>query len=231
MKNLARKLSFALFIWCSFSLAADISNSGTIMDVGTFHRGEIADKPGRGWLALISNSESAELRPVKPRIKTVFDPVGDNEDDKASYTGKEVILKGIKPVLLIQVNGLVAGKIDQAQISSQEHGQNLHFNGASYQITHRCKPKDPATGFSACKVYFTGSGSSQWLGDTSENDDSDFAHTLTVKWAGEIDRDGKLDLIVEKDSYNNGDTVLMLSRAAKKGQLVGEVASLSRQGC
>lgn len=231
MKYFAHKLFFALITWCSYAMAGEISNQGAIMTVGTFHGGEVPDIPGHGWLALISNDQTAELRSVKPRIRTVFDPVGDDPNDKAHFSGKEVVVKGLRPLLLIQVDGLVAGKISQGQITDETHGQAIDLKGTIYHVVHRCKPRDPKSGFAACKVYLTGNGNSQWLDDTSENEDSDFTLTLRVLWAGDIDRDGKIDLILEKSSYNNNETILMLSSAAAKKQMLAPVASLAQQGC
>jgi hypothetical protein len=51
-------------------------------------------------------------------------------------------------------------------------------------------------------------------------------------WAGDLDRDGKLDLLVTvSDHYNVAEQVLFLSSAAGAGGLVGEVARLRTTGC
>ena len=53
-----------------------------------------------------------------------------------------------------------------------------------------------------------------------------------LRWAGDLDGDGKLDLILAADHhYNLTTTRLFLSTQAKKGELVHEVAKFSTSGC
>jgi len=53
-----------------------------------------------------------------------------------------------------------------------------------------------------------------------------------LRWAGDLDGDGKLDLILAADHhYNLSTTRLFLSSRAKKGELVQEVAKFSTSGC
>lgn len=201
------------------------------MRVGSFHSGEVPSVAGKNWLGMFVDGERTELRAVAPRIKTVFDGINDDESNKASYTGKEVSLKGPEHLLVLRRSGLESGTIVQARLSDTDHGQTAQFENISYEILHKCKAKNKETGFQSCKVYVVGKGVSQWLGDTNEHSDSDFAETIRIVWAGGLDRDGKVDFIVEKSRYNNSDTILMLSSAAKGKQHALEVARLSQKGC
>jgi len=140
-------------------------------------------------------------------------------------------MKGPEPFMLIRRDGLKTGVIKQANISATDNGQTIIFDNAKYTVQHQCQKKSKDEEFQACKVYLVGNGINQWLGNTKENNESDFAETISVSWAGDIDRDGKLDLIIEKSRYNNSDTVLLLSSAANAGKHLLEVAKLSRQGC
>lgn len=206
-----------------------------IMQVGTFHGGEVPNVAGRNWFALMVNGEHAELKTAAPKIKTVFDGIMDDEKDKASYSGKQVEMKGPEPFLLIRREGLKTGIVKQASIIATDKGQTITLDKTVYTVEHQCKEKGKGEEFHACKVYLVGNSNGksikQWLGDTMENNDSDFAETISVSWAGDIDRDGKIDLVIEKSRYNNSDTVLLLSSAAKAGKHLLEVARLSRQGC
>jgi hypothetical protein len=140
-------------------------------------------------------------------------------------------MKGPEPFMLIRREGLKTGVIKQASISATDNGQTIIFDNAKFTVQHQCQKKGKSEEFQACKVYLVGNGINQWLGNTMENGESDFAETISVSWAGDIDRDGKIDLIIEKSRYNNSDTVLLLSSAAKAGKHLLEVAKLSRQGC
>lgn len=232
--HLANRVLASLLIGLVIPMAAAVDGIPTeIMQVGTFHGGEVPNVAGRNWLALMVDGERAELKTAAPKIKTVFDGIMDDEKDKASYSGKQVEMKGPDPFLLIRREGLKTGVIKQASVSSTDQGQTLIFDNAKYTVQHQCKEKGKGEEFQACKVYLVGNsnGVKQWLGDTMEHKDSDFAETISVSWAGDIDRDGKIDLIIEKSRYNNSDTVLLLSSAAKPGKHLLEVAKLSRQGC
>ena len=51
-------------------------------------------------------------------------------------------------------------------------------------------------------------------------------------WAGDLDGDGKLDLLLNLSTHYNLDSHrLFLSSMAKKGQLVGEAAVFDAVGC
>ena len=228
----------SLFFSLLIPMASAVDSIPTeIMQVGTFHAGEVPNVAGRNWFALIINGEQAELKTASPKIKTVFDGIMDDENNKASYSGKQVEVKGPEPFMLIRRQGLTTGVVQQASITTTDQGQTITFNKTVYTVEHQCKKKSKAEEFASCKVYLVGHGNGngnsikQWLGDTLENGDSDFNETISVSWAGDIDRDGKIDLIIEKSRYNNSDTVLLLSSAAKAGKHVHEVAKLSRQGC
>lgn len=53
-----------------------------------------------------------------------------------------------------------------------------------------------------------------------------------LRWAGDLDGDGKPDLLLDAaNHYNTQTTRLFLSSRAKKGELVHEVATLSVTGC
>jgi hypothetical protein len=51
-------------------------------------------------------------------------------------------------------------------------------------------------------------------------------------WAGDIDRDGAVDLLIDQtDHYNVTHLVLFLSSAAKEGEILGRVAEWRTTGC
>lgn len=214
----------------SFSYAAD-SVVNTIMRVGTFHQGEVPSVAGKNWFGLYVNGDQAELKATTPRIKTVFDGINDEESNKASYSGKEVSLKGPAPLLLMRRAGLEAGALKQASMLNKDDGQTIQFENTTYLVQYKCGAKNKESGAKSCKVHLVGNGRSQFLGDANLIDDSEFSETIRVLWAGDIDRDGKIDFIIENSRYNNSDTILMLSSGAKEKQHVVEVARLSTQGC
>lgn len=230
--NFSRPLLSVLAILCAspIALAAD-TISTTLMRIGSFHNGEVPSVAGKNWFGLYINGERAELKAATPRIRTVFDGINDDESNKASYSGKEVILKGVEPLFLLRRKGLEAGEVKQATLSYVNEEQNAVFENTTYVLQYKCGAKNKETGAKSCKVSIIGNGRSQFLGQATLIDDSDFSETLRILWAGDLDRDGKIDFIIENSRYNNTDTLLMLSSAANAKQHVAEVARLSQQGC
>lgn len=55
--------------------------------------------------------------------------------------------------------------------------------------------------------------------------------TMRIRWAGDVDGDGKLDLVTEENVEGTVVLHLFLSSAARAGALVGEAAQLSYGGC
>jgi hypothetical protein len=68
----------------------------------------------------------------------------------------------------------------------------------------------------------------QKLSSTTEQD----AATWQLLWAGDLDGDGKLDLLFDLSTHSGaGARRLFLSSAARKGEAVREVAVLETTGC
>lgn len=69
----------------------------------------------------------------------------------------------------------------------------------------------------------------QTVYERKEVADSSFPSLL---WAGDLDGDGKLDLIMDTtDNYNVRNVTLFLSTKAKPGKLVEKVVSHESTGC
>ena len=220
-------LTGCLFLSAGIAIAADDIISGTrILLPGTFHGDEVAEPIGKNWFALIDHNNQYRLEHVSPRIETVYDPVLDDESNKSSYTGKSIEVSKKKPLLLIRSKWLKQGPIVQAEIT----GETVKFGGKIFTLDHKCNKKPNANGLKDCKVYLNNGISTQFVASTSEGE-SDLAKTVFLEWAGDIDRDGKLDLILRVDWYNNSSTQLYLSSQAKKTNLIKKVAEFSSQGC
>ena len=67
-----------------------------------------------------------------------------------------------------------------------------------------------------------------------ESDSSRLGHdgSLRLYFAGDLDRDGRLDLVFDtSDHYNLSRPTLLLSSLAADGTLVGEAAQYQSVGC
>lgn len=71
---LTKPLLSSLFLGLPISMAMTVDMIPTeIIQVGTFHKGEVPNVAGRNWFALMVNGERAELKTGTPTIKTMFD--------------------------------------------------------------------------------------------------------------------------------------------------------------
>lgn len=221
-------LTILALIFSSTAMATDPFDSVAIMQVGEFHGGEVPTRIGKNWFGLIEVNGKFELRRVEPKITTVFDAVLDDESNKASYSGKKVAVVGVSPLLLIRSKFFKQGPVSQAKLSKDE---SIVLGATTYKIERACKKKMNPDAHRECKVYLSQGKIKQFIGDATEDGNIDYALTVTVAWAGDLDHDGKLDLILEFGSYNIGSTILYLSSQARKGEISGKVAEFGTSGC
>lgn len=223
---------FSLSSLCSYAEKSD--DQIQIMQIGQYHGDEITARFGiaKAWLALIVNKQQAELVASTPKISRVFDPVSDEEGAKSSYSGKLVEDHQNAPILLIKASWLKPGPI--AQASLVEDSQAFTWNAKQFRLLHRCGKASSKESLLECKVVLSDGKNQQFIIDTSEPNQGysdEFANTVNIVWAGDIDRDGKPDFILLNTHYNGENTQLFLSSKADKNQLVKSVARVYRVGC
>lgn len=81
------------------------------------------------------------------------------------------------------------------------------------------------------RLVLSRGGREQLLYQHAEGDTGDTGG-WHLRWAGDLDGDGQLDLLLAADHHSNLSTLrLFLSSRAKKGGLVREVATLRTTGC
>ena len=179
---------------------------------------EVAKFPEKGWLALTDvalvpvNLHIVVTDPREPKMLTVESGVTD-------------------PILLVHgVKGLQTGSVTVATIDGPEDPRpgdrlSIDLGGHHYQVTFDA---DDRSG-THMRVRLSDESQSQLLWSAQE----EYAggHWWVI-WAGDLDRDGKLDLLVDfsnqEDAYPD---VLLLSSHAKPGQMVGEAAHFYHAAC
>lgn len=223
-------ISLLLFGLLASSAVAAENGAVKILQTGIFHGAEVPENIGKNWFALVASKDRSELRAVTPKVTTAFDSVLDVENNKAAYTGKQVEVSGMEPILLMKMQGMSAGQVTQADISSSSNGQKIVFLNTEYFFQHRCEKPQAQNSLTQCKIYLVGNGITQWIADAEEGND-DYALNIRIAWAGDLDRDGKLDLIVVESTYNGEGVVLYLSSPAKQGKHVIPAARLTTSGC
>lgn len=220
-----------------------------IQPPGQFHGNEPVARDGERWLALRVDGNDAALVPTRLRLRTVFDEISDQPGGPATGRMVESPLDD-KVVVFLQGAPLVAGTVDTARPHRADGDQrqpldySIQFGDAHYRVVGACAPAaTPVDGthqpFDCRIVLRDGRGREQvlvrmdgyadtrtaapWLGDDA---------SPSLLFAGDLDRDGKLDLLFDTtDHYNVSRPTLFLSSQAKPGELLHRVAQYESVGC
>lgn len=238
-------LSFAILCGGLAASAAASLGHG-LQPPGRFHEGEAVARPGERWLALRQRGDDAELVSARVAVVRVHDPLLDAE---GQTTGEAVSAIGLKDAtMLLRGQGLRAGGVARASVVAQssEHGLPTHrisLGTREYRIATRCvADKANATAEQpayTCTIDLIAGERRQALMSIAAYRESPDARLLFVSdaspqpiFAGDLDRDGQLDLIFDTtDHYNLSRPTLFLSSPAGKGELLRAVATHDAVGC
>lgn len=192
---------------------------------GDYHGDEAPDKPGTGWLALTSVGGGWRLEPAIVRATRVYDAVLDAEGEK---TGINISSNYGDAVALLKFPGIKPGKIDTPimkfkdsprLLSTRDTPLKIPFKGEDYLIEAKTSGIYLRKGKVKTLLPRLSAGS-------PASDDS-----ASLLWAGDIDGDGKLDLLFTYSGHNNGGVCLYLSAGASEGALVQQAACHGGVGC
>lgn len=185
-----------------------------------YHGGEAPLQPGLGWLALDVVDGRWHLLPATLRGEQARD------DIVGADTGVRIHADPPKAFFYLRLPGFVPGKVDTPDLPFKDRpgemadstALSLPFKGRTWRLEVRRGE------------LFLGEGSSSMsLGHVVDPQDIDVMTSL--RWAGDLDRDGRLDFIFESTGKNSGTICVWLSRLAKPGEPVGRAACWTTTGC
>ena len=186
---------------------------------GTFHGDEVSASSGEKVWALRGD----ELVEATLVVETVEDVLLDTEDQK---TGKRVsVANGGTPVAMFGGLKLEAGPVT-TRVSVERSllaGQPVEFTlGAR---SYRLEGEGDENGY---RLTLTEGGRTQTLVVHDSLDDTG----PRLLWAGDLDRDGEADFLIDLTRhYNVSEPTLFLSKEAGEGELVKRVAAFQTMGC
>lgn len=220
-----------------------LSGAHALQPPGSFHQGEAVARNGERWLALRVQADEAQMETTRLRVKTVFDEIVDAE---GQTTGTDVDSDKTDVLTYLRGTGLHAGPVKQARIedAAGDSGliaQTLTLGDKAYRLATRCEADPEAEGALTCSIDLIEGERRQTLARMSgqrHQGDADMGIALGsdasphLIFAGDLDRDGKLDLIFDTTNhYNLSRPVLFLSGAAEGDELLHAVAEHSAVGC
>lgn len=235
-------------MWLLLSMA--LGGAHALQPPGQFHGGEPVARHGERWFALTADADGARLTRTRLQVKTVVDEMLDVD---GQATGQAVSSAAASGAVLTYLRGpgLHEGPVTQAvspDIGNNNEGgdsglpaQTLRFGGRDYRIATRCEADRATANMYRCSIDLIDGERRQTLVAMSGQRDATVAGsgmllgseaTPHLIFAGDLDRDGRLDLIFDTtDHYNVSRPTLFLSGTAAEGELVRMVAEYHSVGC
>ncbi len=230
-------------MWLLLSFA--LGGAHALQPPGAFHGDEPVARHGERWFALTTDAGGARMIRTRLQVTTVVDELLDGE---GQATGRAVASPAIDgtPVTYLRGPGLREGPVAQATVvetggDSGLPAQTLRFGGREQRIVTRCQPDPSTSNVSLCSIDLIDGARRQTLVAMAGRHDPHLADgpmllgdeaSPHLLFAGDLDRDGRLDLIFDTtDHYNVSQPTLFLSGAAGEGELVRAVAEYHAVGC
>jgi hypothetical protein len=218
------------------SVASPVESEIQLLQVGAFHGDEVSAGSGEVWLGLYSMPDGYALIPSRITVETVYDPFVDNAGEK---TGKVVSVEGrVRPLFLIK--GLDAPERESIKTLSAE--QTILSPGKSLNLRLDDKNESHLTaygegdigpnGFTSLENYSIELSKGQISQELLAYDSTNGA-IPSLLWAGDLDGDGQLDLLINATPHYAvySAPMLFLSSMAKDGNLVKKVAIFVAISC
>lgn len=231
-------------MWLLLSFA--LGGAHALQPPGQFHGGEPVARHGERWFALTADADGARLTRTRLQVKTVVDALLD-ADGQATGQAVSSADAGDDLVTYLRGSGLHAGPVTQA-VSVDGQGDDgglparmLRFGGRDYRIATRCEADRATANLYRCSIdLIDGERRQTLVAMSGQRDGAAVDDGLLLGseasphliFAGDLDRDGRLDLIFDTTDHSNvSRPTLFLSGAAAEGELVRMVAEYHSVGC
>ncbi len=244
MRHMIRYASLLAIITAApFALAEDTVQ---ILTTGLHHGDEVTVESGPDWWGIFPEGDGFTLQSAPVTITIVEDGL---VDDEGEATGKLVkVPQEAEPILLVRGIGAVKegriwavkteslprmlypGQIEAIRLDDHPNRDSLNL-AALGEVRDESDHREVGIFNYQIKI-FNDSDQDRKRQVVLNIPELQTDATPHLVWAGDLDRDGKLDLIFDATyHYNVTHLILYLSSAAKAGELVGKVAEWVTVGC
>lgn len=218
--------------------AQDVS----ILAPGSFHGEEVPDDAAGRWFGLVAEGGGATLQAVDVRVTPEVDVI---VDAAGEMTGRRVdVSPAIDPIVLLRgIPNLRVGAVPTSlhRISVLADTPRVTQLGArSYSFRLQCSDVQLVHGqrHQECGLLLSDGTRNQLLSTYTAYFEGDVRiwsseqEAPHILWAGDLDADGRLDLLLDTSNHYNIDEMqLYLSSQAREGELVAPAATFSATGC
>ncbi len=229
-------------VYDNYSYPIDSSFTTKVLTVGTFHSDEVWDNADKEkWFGLFKGKTGFYLEETNLKTKRVNDQIVDeNENGK---TGWEVqTINKDTSIILIEASYFLTPHIVEQAILSKEQifpGDTLRINylGIDYKLFStggKKKVQDDPEWFDVWnyKLYLTATIKGQQKTSLLVAQPNFDDQMINLIFAGDIDGDGILDLIIDTSRhYNATSPTIYLSRPADNGEVVKPIGGHTSVGC
>lgn len=220
----------------------DSTFSTKVLTVGTFHGDEVWDNADKEkWFGLFHGKTGFYIAETKLKTQRVNDVIVDeNENEKTGWEVK-TINKDTSLILIEPLSFLTAHKVQQAVLAKEQifPGDTLKISylGIDYKIFAtggKKKVQDDPEYFDVWnyKLYLTATIKGQQHKSLLVAQPNFDDQMINLIFAGDIDGDGILDLIIDTSRhYNATSPTIYLSRPADNGEIVKPIGGHTSVGC
>jgi hypothetical protein len=191
------------------------------------HAGEVDFKlRNKNWLALVAKTNNQwELLPAKQEFSKCLDIFDSPEKRETTGVCISVPISGARYLLLdsSMSSGPVAAAFfgEKPRLPERGSSRAFFFLGKAYCLAS--KISDASNDL----IYLERNGNRQYLFNPYRRGDT----RASLHWIGDLDRDGKLDVILDASIHNNLWILrLFLSGKAKPGEMLGWAAEIISSG-
>jgi hypothetical protein len=227
---------FGLVISDHIAAARPARPRARLLECGGFHGDEVPARTGQRWLGLFASRHGSELAFTPVRVTRFHDDIVDERPRQK--TGREVsVRRRPEPIFLVRgADMLQPGPV--VTVSSGERPLSHHSNirlrlaGQEYRLQVLANRRNAEEDVpDDARLVLTHGSQRQILYDLRGKEPEE-PNGWWLLWAGDLDRDGRLDLYVNVTRhYNVEERKLFLSSQAHKGRLVREIAEFVTTGC
>lgn len=194
-----------------------------ILAPGSYHGWEVKASDGEECLALYSEDGFCELRSVVLHIEPAFDPYFDGEGDASGFA-VSIENDVVQPLFILLPpragNGPMPGPVPTVVTDSP----------ILLPLAHDALGEYGSLRVESKGVFLIAEGREERLSGVY---DDDSGAGVNIVWAGDLDRDGRIDLLLDDRPHYacRMNYRLFLSGSAQHGRLVQEVASVFSVSC